>query len=54
MKLFHAQLILCKLIDTSEGGGVGGGGSVCFSPSHNSYHLEGGKKERERDKGVKD
>lgn len=27
---------------------------MCFSPSHNSFCLEGGKKERERGKGVKD
>lgn len=47
MKLFHAQLILCKLIDTLEGG------SVCRSPSHNSLLFRRWKKEREQDKEVK-
>lgn len=47
MNLFHAQLILCKLIDTLDGG------RQCLLPTVITlYVLVGSKKGRGRDKAV--
>lgn len=41
MKLFHAQLILCKLIDTLDGEGAEG-----VSAFHQVITLDDGKKKK--------
>ena len=49
MKLFHAQLILCKLIDTSKGGGEG-----AVSAFHGVITLTILKVGRRRESGTKE
>lgn len=48
MKLFHAQLILCKLIDTLEGGGG------ALSAFHRVITLTFSKVGRRRERGTKE